>query len=563
MRLRVATTLAALPAAALTLAAGVAFAATAGDLDPAFDGDGRRILPFAAIPGHVLGQPDGKIVVTDRESFTVLRLNPDGSLDTSFGGDGAAAVDFGPGAKMQSAALQRDGKIVVAGQTGSFLTAIARLNVNGSLDRTFAAGGPDGDGKKVGGIAPWQAAATIVQPDGRIVIAGGAPGGMTISRLNPTGSDDGTEFDYADFPDAESETVSAAALAPDGSIVLAGTAQPLNGSDHNLAAARFSPEGSLDTSLAGTGMTTFGPGDRDDVADHVLVQPDGKILLAGNSGSAEKKMAVTRLNRDGTLDTGFGDGGMAAPDFEGKDSAAGAALQPDGKILIAGTTDPGAEFAVARLDSAGVLDAGFGAGGKTTIAFDAIALAYAAGLQPDGRLVIAGLTLVQNQTAARTVLARVLADQPPGTGPRGGGPGAGGAGGGPDVDRVAPVIGRVTLTPAAFAVARGTVIAYSLSEPAAVTLKFKRATPGRRVGGSCVALTTRNRDRRPCRRYVPAGTLRRAGHSGPNRIAFSGRIGGRALRRGAHRLLISAIDAAGNRATSRARGFRIVRKELK
>jgi uncharacterized delta-60 repeat protein len=122
-----------------------------------------------------------------------------------------------------------------------------------------------------------------------------------------------------------------AALAPDGSIVVAGFTQPVNAGDDDLAVARFTPGGSLDTSFAGTGTTTFGPDDRNDSAREVLVQPDGKILLAGDSGSSETRMAVTRLNRNGTLDTAFGDRGMATPDFEGQDSAAGAALQPDGR----------------------------------------------------------------------------------------------------------------------------------------------------------------------------------------------------------------------------------------
>jgi hypothetical protein len=120
------------------------------------------------------------------------------------------------------------------------------------------------------------------------------------------------------------------------------------------------------------------------------------------------------------------------------------------------------------------------------------------------------------------------------------------------------VIGRVTLAPAAFAVARratavsagrrriraarGTRIRYSLSEPAAVTLRFERVRVGR--GGR--------------RRYVAVGKLRRAGRAGPNRVAFSGRIGRRALRAGAYRLRVRAVDAAGNRSTSALRRFRIV-----
>jgi hypothetical protein len=118
---------------------------------------------------------------------------------------------------------------------------------------------------------------------------------------------------------------------------------------------------------------------------------------------------------------------------------------------------------------------------------------------------------------------------------------------GPGIDRQAPAIGRLTLAPRRFKVARratartatrGTRIRYTLSEPATVTLRFQRLRRGRRV---------------------EAGTLRRAGRAGANRVAFSGRIGRRALRRGTYRLIVTAVDAAGNRSQPRRTRFRVVR----
>ena len=127
----------------------------------------------------------------------------------------------------------------------------------------------------------------------------------------------------------------------------------------------------------------------------------------------------------------------------------------------------------------------------------------------------------------------------------------------------------MTLTPARFAVARrttaitaaarGTTIRYTLSEPASVALRIQRAVAGRRIGGRCRAVAKRSRSGRPCRRYVAVATLRRTGREGTNRVAFSGRIGRRALARGAYRLVVSAVDAADNRSTARPRRFRIVR----
>jgi uncharacterized delta-60 repeat protein len=556
-----------------TLAAGMAFSggsalAAAGDLDPSFDGDGKLVLPFAAIPGDVLVQPDGKIVVTDTASFTVMRLNPDGSLDRGFGGDGVVSADLGGSAAIDSAALQPDGKIVVAGHTASFAIAVARFSDSGSLDKTFDPGGPDGDGQRVyTGLQPSSPAATLVQPDGRIVIVGDSSTGITAARLTASGAPDGTTFEYAG--DDNSDNVHAAALAPDGKIVAAGTSATYGSPDRDSVVARFSADGSVDKSLAGTGLTELGPADRDDIARAVLVQPNGKIVLAEESGTGTDQMVVTRLDADGAPDTTFAGDGTAKPDFVGQSYPAAVALQPDGKILVAGSLQPAYQIAVARFDSSGSLDPSFGLDGKTTIQFDGIAAASAAALQPDGRFVIAGATAVANNTSIRTALARVLTDQPPGgSRPGGDGPGGGDPGAGPGVDRDAPVIGPVTLTPTAFAVARratavaaarGTTIRYTLSEAATVTLEFQRAAAGRRVGRACRPITARTRKRRPCRRYVAAGTLRRPGHAGPNRVAFSGRFGRRALRRGAYRLTVSAVDKAGNRSTARTKRFRIVK----
>ena len=263
-----------------------------------------------------------------------------------------------------------------------------------------------------------------MQADGRIVIAGGSSSGITAMRLGPTGELDGTAYEYA-HGDNDSEGVSAATLAADGSVIIAGHSQSFQSTDLDVMVVRFKDDGTLDKSLGGTGFVKLGPDDRDDSPIAVFEQPDGKIIVAGDSGSAEQRTTVTRLAANGTPDESFGEGGSAAPDFEGQDRAAGVALQPDGKVLVAATLDPELKFGVGRLDSAGQLDPSFGSGGKTTIAFDDIAIANAAGMQPDGRFVVAGITAVDNRTSVRTAVARVLADQPAVTGGDDPGPGLG------------------------------------------------------------------------------------------------------------------------------------------
>ena len=116
-----------------TVSAGVAGAAAAGDLDPTFGAGGKQAFPFAGVPNEVLVQPDGKIVLAGIDAnldFAVWRLTPDGALDRSFDDDGSVAITFGGQDEIKAAALQPDGKIVVAGTTHSppaLTSAAARL----------------------------------------------------------------------------------------------------------------------------------------------------------------------------------------------------------------------------------------------------------------------------------------------------------------------------------------------------------------------------------------------------------------------------------------------------
>jgi uncharacterized delta-60 repeat protein len=128
-------------------------------------------------------------------------------------------------------------------------------------------------------------------------------------------------------------------------------------------------------------------------------------------------MVVTRLNAGGTPDATFGSAGRAVADFDGQEAGVGAALQADGKILVAGTTTADWAFAVARLDGAGALDASFGSGGRTAIGFGGVTLAGGAALQPDGRIVVAGGT--EKDDVATISVLRLLGDPPP---PATGGP---------------------------------------------------------------------------------------------------------------------------------------------
>jgi uncharacterized delta-60 repeat protein len=424
-------------AAALIATMSVAQAhAAAGQLDPTFSDDGKQLLPVTTDPVELITQPDGKVVtVSGRDGFTAARVNADGSLDRTFGGDSVVTIDFGQkSGHATAAALQPDGKLVVAGTVelpdASRWIAVARLTQSGSLDPTFDPGGPEGDGRKLyQNIGPDTADAVLIQADGRIVLAGSGWGSFLLARLHPTGDLDSTQWEYADFGD--NAWVEDAALAPDGKIVVAGYRSE---DDYDPAVARFTPSGELDKSFGDNGTATFGPDHEDDVTKTVRVQPDGKIVLAISALGGQTTTTVRRLNVDGKPDTSFGVDGVATPDFVGTNYVAAAALQPDGKILVTATSASDASIVAARLDSRGATDPSFGDGGTITVPSDSIEVAMVANVDAQGRFLIGGVTIVKG-FLVRNLVVRLQADPPPATGASGG---SGGAADGPINEQPGP-----------------------------------------------------------------------------------------------------------------------------
>jgi uncharacterized delta-60 repeat protein len=274
-------------------------------------------------------------------AFALARYNPDGSLDTSFSGDGKQTTDFFVGSfgdRANGVALQGNGKIVAVGTPGAGF-ALARYNSNGSLDTSFS-----GDGKQttnLGGVANGVA----LQADGKIVAVGGGGGDFELARYNPNGSLDGSfsgdgkqTTDFGEF-----DLASGVALQGDGKIVAVGGA----GGDFGLA--RYNPNGSLDASFSGDGRQTtdflFGAGDS---ASDVAIQANGRIVAVGlaSGGATGQDFALARYNPDGSLDTSFSGDGRKRTSFGAFDIANGVALQGDGRIVAVG--DGNGEFALAR-----------------------------------------------------------------------------------------------------------------------------------------------------------------------------------------------------------------------
>ncbi|MFH1227686.1 MAG: delta-60 repeat domain-containing protein [Planctomycetota bacterium] len=178
----------------------------------------------------------------------------------------------------------------------------------------------------------------------------------------------------------------AVVLQPDGKIILAGSA----GDDFGLA--RLNSDGTIDDAFGISGTVTSDFGGNQDCAQAVAIQPDGKIILAGRARiGGNDRIALARYTVTGTLDAAFGAGGLVTTALGTQSGAYACIVQPDGKILAGGWADygPSACFALARYRDDGTPDIYFGCNGAITATIGT-AKAYAMALQPDGRIILAG-----------------------------------------------------------------------------------------------------------------------------------------------------------------------------
>lgn len=425
-----------------------------GSLDPTFGAGGKALVATGQRLAEVVGmavQSDGKVVLAggspNANGFIVARQTSAGSADAGFSLDGITTVDF-PGfnsVKARGLAIQADGKIVVVGVardgSGSYF-AVARLRSDGSLDTSF-----DSDGlatvpfTKTSSISDASAYSVVIQPDGKIVVAGESWGNLALARLNLNGSIDTTfhgtgratvPFDTLEILDGRVQV----AIQPDGKIVAAGTAQ--SGQTMSIAVsqavARLNADGSLDTTFDADGRQTvsFGVNLPRGASNGLAIQPDGKVLLVGSSTQG---IGVSRLTSTGAVDSTFGTAGQvsfhfgqAANVFYTGDYATGVALQADGKIVVSAVANTGAllsqnlDFGAARLTASGALDPSFGNGGLATAGFETSAtptfdMGEAVAIQPDGKVLIAGIT--QGTNADQFGLVRLLASSSGGGNPPG------------------------------------------------------------------------------------------------------------------------------------------------
>lgn len=352
-----------------------------GSIDASFGTNGRVTTDFpglAAVASSVLVQPDGKILVaggafplfTFLGNFELARYNPDGSLDAGFGDGGIVTTVFPHGSYASALALQPDGKILAAGTdyvdfsseaSSDTDFAIARYEPDGSPDFGFGSGGQaTTDFERLND----DAFAVLLRTDGRIVAVGSSRDRLSdydfavvrylsngqLDAAFGTGGKTSTDFNKG-FDRAR-----AAVLQPDGRIVAAGFAITPNGGRENFAAVRYLADGALDTAFSGDGMAQVSFGSCCQMANEVLLQRDGKLVLVGfpDSESSDSDFTLARLNRNGTLDATFGDQGRVRTSFGDLNGGAyGAVLQPDGRIVAVGfqayyPTPKGVQFVLAR-----------------------------------------------------------------------------------------------------------------------------------------------------------------------------------------------------------------------
>jgi uncharacterized delta-60 repeat protein len=313
---------------------------------------------------------DGRSVVVGHSSngadddFAVARYQPDGSLDPTFGTGGKVTTAVGPGEDIANAVvIQKDGKVVVAGTSFNGTDddfALARYNPDGSLDTTF-----DGDGKVTTPIGSGddRAYALALQGDGKLVVAGsshGANDDFALARYNPDGSPD-TTFDADGIVTtaigSSGDSARALALQKDGKLVAAGSSS--NGSNNDFAIARYNVDGSLDATFDGDGNVTTTIGSGNDEAFAIIQQQDGKLVAAGDSAGSNYEFALVRYTKSGALDTSFGNGGKVPTAIgAGDDHANALAVGGDGRLVAGGSASNGAsdDFALARYKSNGSLD---------------------------------------------------------------------------------------------------------------------------------------------------------------------------------------------------------------
>ena len=350
-------------------------------------------------------QADGKFVVgglfTHYESAStpyLARLNQDGTLDRTF------ATATGLNGTVEAIVIQLDGRIVIGGSFttagGEIRNSVARFNVDGTLDAGYSAN------PFVSGFTD-AVYALALQPDGKVVVGGaflaanGIAFGSRYNRVARLGTDGTVDTAFYPTGDGLDGNVATVAIQPDGKALIGGAFTMLQGVSVRRV-ARLNTDGAMDSSFRQPG-DGVGFGLNSDV-QRIVLQPDGKVLVSGlfTAYGGVARAHIARLTNSGGLDTSFDPGvGLVGSGFT---EAPALAVLPTGKVFVGGQFDTANGIARtngAQLNADGSLDTGFaiGTGFGSTV--------HVAAIAADGRLLAGGDFASYNGTA-RGHFARIL-----------------------------------------------------------------------------------------------------------------------------------------------------------
>lgn len=374
----------------------------AGNIDTSFAAFNTGL--YEDRPEDIKIQPDGKILVFGNANVVngvtqnnMCRLNTDGTVDNTFN----TGANPGSSAVIYSGAIQPDGKIVIGGAfttlRGVTRNGVGRLNPDGSLDTTFNNASQGTVGVSRGSSATVYS--VEIQPDGKILLGGNftTARGVTqngLARLNTDGTLD-TTFNTGANPGTNTGSLGAAEInvfkvLSDGKILAGGQFTTMRGVTQNRI-AKLNTDGSLDTTF----NTGANPGSTSGSIVDMVVQDDGKIVLVGqiaNYGGVTGLADILRINADGSRDTTWPSGGTGVGG-----ELFSCTKQYDNKIVVTGyfTSFKGVtQNGIARLNSDGTLDTTFNTGGTVglyrTDGSGNIPYAYASALQDDCKIIVGG-----------------------------------------------------------------------------------------------------------------------------------------------------------------------------
>jgi uncharacterized delta-60 repeat protein len=416
----------------------------AGVLDPTF-GNGAGYVAVSPTNGadYVYSgviQPDSKILVagdgyimnsknvSTAQDFAIIRYTANGSLDTAFGSGGTALANFGPinvnpnsshpsvimghphAALYPQSGTANDGKIVMAGwinkwwwsgqtNVNQYYFVLARFSANGTFDSTFG-----NQGEVITSLASLRNGSNVViQPDGKIVVAGGTTTGFALARYNSNGTLD-TGFGGGEVLSPLGQLTSRAdalLLQPDGKLIVAGETPSSSTGGTTWVMSRYNADGSLDATFGNGGIVSGPFSGSSAEADGAALYPSGaanagKIILAGDTAIGS---GMARFNPDGSLDTMFGTGGEVTTTAANFRSVS---ITADGKLVLSGNNSTNA---VIRYNADGSPDSKFGTGGIVTGP-----VAGVVALQSNGDIILAGSA--SNGTKSNFAVARYLPSDP-------------------------------------------------------------------------------------------------------------------------------------------------------